>query len=201
MSRHAKLSAATMVVIMTAFTTAGLSYPRAAHAASNAYCQAYTEPQGGGKWYNSDDCYVNNINYAGSNTTLSNSVPVIYNTDAYNACNTAGGTWNPQSYDSQAGGGATIIKYYTCQIPTSPPPFRDIGLRVSQASGIVHIAIEPVGGVSKLRIAKGGTIYSVALVPLGDTNATNVHIMMGNGTIMALRACTTAPSNNCQYVP
>jgi hypothetical protein len=85
--------------------------------------------------------------------------------------------------------------------------FIDIGLRVNQGTqaspNIQHIAIEsitnPPATPSKLRIAKNGTIYNVALVDPTDANATKVLVKLADGSIKAIRSCTS--TNGCQYVP
>lgn len=63
--------------------------------------------------------------------------------------------------------------------------FIDIGLRVKESSGTVSIAAESVA-TSPLRIAKGGTVYGIALVPTTDANASHTYIKLGNA-LKALR--------------
>jgi hypothetical protein len=69
--------------------------------------------------------------------------------------------------------------------------FRDIGLRLSQLTAgikeIVQIAINPNVSDSRLRIAKNGQTYSVALVAPNDPYATKALIKLPDGTIKALR--------------
>lgn len=83
--------------------------------------------------------------------------------------------------------------YATDYICSSAPQFIDIGLRINEgtpSSPIIQaIAIENPSGTltSPLHIAKNGITYRVALVNVGDANATKALIRLANGDIKALR--------------
>lgn len=65
--------------------------------------------------------------------------------------------------------------------------FQDIGLKIRDNGVTYSIAIEQSCDANKpLRIAEGGTIYCIALVDVGDTNATSFKIKTSAG-IKALR--------------
>ena len=65
------------------------------------------------------------------------------------------------------------------------PTYLDIGLRIYDGSKIVSIAVESTLS-SPLRIAKNGKIYSVALVDVNDSKASNIRVKTSSG-IKALR--------------
>jgi hypothetical protein len=66
------------------------------------------------------------------------------------------------------------------------PPYLDIGLKIFDGTSNVTIACEPGTATSRLRIAKGGVVYGIALVLPADPMASRVRIQTPDG-IRALR--------------